>query len=321
MTEEILTLENQPIIKHPSVERYDEEGKPIFKKHIKDVNILTKRETRADKIMFTSVFIIFLIQSITLLFPVFLMVVFGLEAEPPLPTEKFVDYSRGVHFENFVDAFVDLDFNGTGFFGLLWNSIWITAVQTFFSVFMPSMTGYVMSKYKFRGREFIYGAVIFSMVIPIVGNTAAGLQLHAQLGTWDTPIFAVLNSIGGFGATFIVYYGFFKSVSWAYAEATQIDGGGPFTIFFRVMLPQAMPIMMTYAITNSINYWNAYEQILLYMPSYPNISAGLLMVKGDMEGHPTYYGALFIAAIPTVTIFAVFANKIMGSISIGGLKG
>ena len=87
------------------------------------------------------------------------------------------------------------------------------------------------------------------------------------------------------------------------------------------MLPQAAPIMMTYAITNSITYWNTYEQLLLYMPSYPNISAGLLMLRQKFDGTPRYFAALIIAMVPTVTIFAVFSNKIMGSISIGGLKG
>lgn len=319
MAEDILTMQNQ-VVKHPDVKGYDEEGRPIFKKRIKDVTILTKRQTKADKIMFTSVFIIFLIQSLTLLAPVVLMFMLAIQYDPPFDVWAF-DYSKGVYFRNFIDAFAKMDYNGISFVMMIWNSVWITAVQTAFSVFMPTMTGYVMSKYRFRGREFIYSAVIFSMVIPIAGNTAAGLQLHSALGTWDTPIWVVLNSLGGFGTTFIVYYGFFKSVSWAYAEATQIDGGGPFTIFFRVMLPQAAPIMLTYAITNSIGFWNAVDAYLLYIPSYPNISAGLLMLRQVFDGRPLYFAGLFIAMIPTVTIFAVFANKIMGSISIGGLKG
>lgn len=320
MAEEILTMQNQPVVHHPDVAGYDENGKPIFKKRIRDVTILTKRETKADKIMFTSVFIIFLIQSLTLLAPVILMFMLAIQFDPPYDVWAF-DYSKGVFFNNFIDAFARMDYNGISFLTMLFNSVWTTGIQTFFSVFMPSMTGYVMSKYKFRGREFIYSMVIFSMVIPIAGNTAAGLQLHAALGTFDTPFWVITNSLGGFGTTFIVYYGFFKSVSWAYAEATQIDGGGPFTIFFRVMLPQAAPIMMTYAITNSIAYWNAVDAYLLYIPSYPNISAGLLMLRQIFDGRPLYFAGLFIAMIPTVTIFAVFANKIMGSISIGGLKG
>lgn len=320
MTEQAISVQNQDVVKYPAVAGYDEEGKPIFKKHIKDVNILTKRQTTADKTMFTTVFILFLIQSITLILPVILMILIAVQT--PYTTDVWAfDYSQGVHFENFVKAFDNMHYNSIGFVEMLWNSVWITVVQTTLSVFMPSMTGYVMSKYRFYGRNFIYSAVIFSMVIPIAGNTAAGLQLHNALGTWDTPIFAVLSSLGGFGTTFIVYYGFFKSVSWAYAEAVQIDGGGPFTIFFKVMLPQAVPIMLTYAITNSINYWNAYEQILLYMPSYPNISAGLLMLRSGYDGTPYYYAALVIAMIPTITIFSIFSNKIMGSISIGGLKG
>ena len=96
MAEDILTMQNQ-VVKHPDVKGYDADGKPIFKKHIRDVSIITKRETKADKIMFTSVFIIFLIQSLTLIAPVVLMFMLAIQYDPPFDVWAF-DYSKGVFF-------------------------------------------------------------------------------------------------------------------------------------------------------------------------------------------------------------------------------
>ncbi len=331
-------------LNQPAVLRYDEDGKPIFKKHIKDVNIITKRAQKADKILFTIAFIAFTLQTITLVFPVLWMLITSLKGEwcylldvgdriffslphtlPELYSSFVEDWNVAWHFDNYIKAFTGIEYNHIGFIQLTINSVWITAIMTLLSVFMPSMTGYVMSKYRFYGRNFLYSFVIFTMVVPIIGTGAAGLQLHAKLGTLNTPFYAVLTCLGGFGGTFLVYYGFFKSVSWSYAEAAQMDGGGPFTIFFRVMLPQAAPIMLTYAVTNSINYWNSYEMVMMYMWSYPTLAAGLVMLSNASQhiegGYPVYLAGLIISMIPAITIFAVFSNRIMGSISIGGLKG
>ena len=191
-------------------------------------------------------------------------------------------------------------------------------------VFVPAVTGYVMSKYDFKGKNLIFAVAISSMVIPIVGNTASYMQVIAFFGVYDSPLYAVITSLGGFGGSFLVYYGFFKAVSSAYMEAAKIDGANPFVIFFRVMLPQGVPIMLTYAITGAIGNWNEYNTMVLYLPSFPTLASGLFQYQEDATRaihYPVYYAGLLISMIPTVVLFATFSGKIMTSLSIGGLKG
>lgn len=136
-----------------------------------------------------------------------------------------------------------------------------------------------MSKYKFRGREIIYSVAITCMTIPIVGSMASAFKLYMNLGVYDTPWFVVITSIGGFGGTFLIYYGYFKNISWSYAEAAMMDGAGPYTIFFKVMLPQAAPLLMTYMITGAMGSWGDYMSFVTYMPSWPNLGHGALRVS------------------------------------------
>lgn len=300
-----------------------------LKKRKSDSSVLTKR-TRSEKIVFTVAFIIFLIHCITLIFPVLWMFASSLKTKDEFLNGYAFALPAVPQFNNYVLAFSKLEISTTSgamvnFWQMILNSIWYVGISTFFYVIAPAMTGYAMSKYRFKGREFLYTAVITSMMIPLVGTTAANMKFMNMIGLYDTPLLAVYNGFGeGFGASFLVFYGFFKSVSWSYAEAVQVDGGGPFTIFFKIMLPQATPIMLTYAITHGIAMWNEYESVLLYLPSYPTLAAGLIGYKKllDRTGmFPVYYAGLFISMIPTLIIFAAFSNKIMGSISIGGLKG
>lgn len=311
------------IRKNRYVRGYTKDGKPIFKKHIKDINILTKRSA-GDKILFIVMFIIFLMHCITLSMPMLWMLMSSFK--------ESMEYAMGDpfalpavwEFHNYVEAVTMLSMGQTTFIGMLFNSIWYTVLRTALNVFMPAITGYVLSKYRFKGRNIIYGVAIFSMTVPIVGSAAADVKLYGDLGLYDTPFYVIIASLGAFNTTFLIYYGFFKSVSWSYAEAAQIDGGGHFTIFFKVMLPQAIPIILTYAVTISIGHWNDYQTIIMYLPSYPTLSSGLFEYEAIATrgvDYPRYYAGLFISMIPTITIFAIFSGKIMTSISVGGLKG
>ena len=108
-------------------------------------------------------------------------------------------------------------------------------------------------------------------------------------------------------------------------EAAKIDGANPFVIFFKIMLPQGVPIIMTYAITGAIGSWNEYNTMILYMPSYPTLASGLFEYESvaiyQGINVPVYYAGLIISMIPTIALFAVFSDKNISSISIGGLKG
>ncbi len=308
----------------------------------KSESSILSRRSKTEKIVFGVVFGIFTLQALTLVFSVLWMLISSLKGSDEFiglwfPNGEAIPEGSPYAFwlpqspiwQNFLDAFSILEihtqYGKVNFLGMFTNTLWYVALMTFFSVLMPAITGYVLSKYHFKGRNLIYTAVITSMTIPLVGTSAAYMKFVGTLGIYDTPFFAVYNGLGlGFGGSFLVFYGFFKSVSWSYAEAVQIDGGGPFTIFFKIMLPQATPVLLTYAITNGITYWNEYETVLLYMPRYPTLAAGLIDYKvtafngGNI---PVYFAGLIISMLPTLVIFAIFSNRIMGSISIGGLKG
>lgn len=310
-------------MKNQTLPRFMRPGNPKKRvRKIKDDNILSKR-TKGDKVLFGVVFGLFTFYAATLAFALLWMLMTSFKPSTDdfgfaLPSEWLIG--------NYSDAFTMLNAGDgtTDFFGMIFNSLWYTAAVTALGVIMPCITGYVMSKYNFAGKNVMFTVAITSMMIPVVGNMASSMKLAGELGIYDTPLFPVLSSLGGFGGSFLVYYGFFKSVSWAYAEAAQIDGANPFMVFFVIMLPQAVPIMMTYAITNAIFNWNEYQTILLYLPSYPTLASGLFDYKAqaDRLGNiPVYFAGLIISMIPTIVLFSAFSSKVMTSLSVGGLKG
>ena len=285
--------------------------------------ILDKR-SKGEKALYAIVFTIFFIHSFTLIFPVLWMIMSSFKGALEYQGGAAFDLPKIWKFWNYIEAFEVLNVGETNFFGMIFNSIWYTAIRTACGVFIPATTGYVMSKYKFPGWNVIFSVAIVSMIIPIIGNTASKMQIISWFQLDNNPLFVVVDSLGGFGGTFLVFYGFFKALSWSYAEAVMIDGGGHFTIFLKIMLPQAAPILLTYAITGAIEFWNEYETIILFLPDFPTIASGLFDYQDDairLANYPIYFAGLIISVIPTLLLFSVFSNRIMTSVSIGGLKG
>ena len=294
-----------------------------MRKRTKEWSILSARSS-GERILFAVVFIVFVLYSFTLIFPVLWMIVSSFKGALEYSGGGAFDMPKEWLFENFGKAFEMLNVGKTNFFGMIFNSLWYTAIVTSLGVFVPAVTGYVMSKYEFKGKNLIFTVAISSMVIPIVGNTASYMQVISFFGVYDNPIYTVITSLGGFGGSFLVYYGFFKAVSTAYMEAAKIDGANPFVIFFKVMLPQGVPIMLTYAITGAIGNWNEYNTMILYLPSFPTLASGLFEYQSNAVrsvNSPVYFAGLLISMVPTIALFAAFSEKIMTSISIGGLKG
>ncbi len=288
-----------------------------------DGGILTHK-TFGEKILYTIMFFVFLIQSITLIIPVLWIIMSSFKGALEYMGGYAFALPKKWLFSNYSLAFEVLNVGDTDFFGMVFNSLWYTGITTFLGVFMPAMTGYVMAKYKFPGKEIIFSVAIISMVIPIVGATASRMKIIAFLQIYDSPLYVIITALGGFGGSFLVYYGFFKALSWSYAEAIMIDGGGHFVIFFKVMLPQAAPMLLTYAITGAIGNWNEYQTMILYLPSFPTLASGLFEYKDNAvraANFPVYFAGLILSVIPTISLFCVFSNRIMTSISIGGLKG
>ncbi len=286
------------------------------------------RRSGGERAVFIVAFIILAVYSVSLLLPLLWMLMNsfkdGTEYAMDVVAATTLRFPEAWKFSNYANVFAEITYNNVNFFGMLGDSIYFIVVGSGLELFFTTAVSYVISKYKFKGRNFIYSVAIFAMTMPIIGNMASGIKLRAAFGIYDNLLAVFFTAgAGAFGFNFLMLYAFFKSVPWSYAEAVFIDGGNHFTVFFRIMLPLAMPMVTTLFILSAIAGWNDYTTPMLYFPSFPNVAMGLYMVsqtltRGDMS---TYYAALVITTVPVVALFAGFSDKIMKNYSIGGLKG
>lgn len=289
------------------------------------------KKSVSEKVIFAVVFVIFVIYALAILYPLgyLLFVSMFMDAENYINMVANIGgVSFAPHFENYANALQIAVLDSTG--GQVYlptmflNSIWYCFFSILGGVMMSCFTGYVVSKYKFRGRNFIYAVAIFCMTIPIVGTGGAAFKLIYDMGIYNTPFYIIITSLGGFGFNFLIMHAFFKNVSWSYVEAVLIDGGGHFSAFFKVMLPQAKPSVITLCILAFIGCWNDYSTPLLYLPDYPTVASGVyqIQISAERSGEmPLVFAGLALSIIPVIVLFALCSDKIMKNLSIGGLKG
>lgn len=301
-------------------------------KKVRERNILTSRGT-GEKVIFAVVFVFFTIYALSLIFPIFYLFINSFQSKLDyynnLGTEGNAFALPEVwKWENYVTALSNMFAhdsygNQIGLPEMFFNSLWYVVFSVGLSILGCSFTGYALSKYDFFGRKAIYAVIIFTMTIPIIGSTGASFKLMVDLGIYNTPL-VLVTSFGGFGFNFLILYGFFKNLSWSYAEAVFIDGGGHFTVFFKVMLPMTKAPIFTLAVMAAISAWNDYNTPLLYMPDYPTVASGLYKIKESfmrVGDTPAYFAGLIMSMIPVIVLFSCCSGTIMKNFTMGGLKG
>lgn len=295
-------------------------------------SVLTKRN-KGEKILFGIVFAIFVLYAVSLLMPFLYLLINSLKGSleylNDLNAGKTMALPDKLLFGNYAEAFTSmkmLDSMGEAIYlpEMLFNSILYSGITVAGGVLASSLTAFVLAKYRFKLRGFFYGIAVFSMTLPIIGSTGANFKLVYNLGIYNTWFYPLLTGFGGFGFNFLILYGFFSNLSWSYAEAVFIDGGGHGTAFFKVMLPQASPAILTLAIMSFITAWNDYTTVLLYMPDFPNLASGIYRIKQSLKrggNYPVYFAGLIVSILPVIALFAAFSDTIMSNFTVGGLKG
>ena len=231
----------------------------------------------------------------------------------------------GATFNNYREIFVTKYGRArTTMLGMMKNSFILIAVAVIVQAIIPVITGYVIARYKTKLGNFAINLVILSMIVPAIGSTASTYAFMTAIKLKDTWLGIFLMNAGGLGFGMLLYKNYFASVSWEYAESAFLDGASNLKVFFRIMYPQAIPLIVSMAILNVIGLWNDYMTPYLYLNSKPTVALGVYNIQKNAESYGAYPQAFAAMAFMTVFVLAIYAGfskTIMSSMSVGGLKG
>lgn len=232
---------------------------------------------------------------------------------------------KGATFDNYVKIFTTKYSSAKiTMFGMLKNSLVLIAVCTGLQAIVPVITGYVVARYKTGLGAIAVQLVIISMVVPAIGSTASTYAFMSAIKLKDKWLGIFLMNAGGLGFGMLLYKNYFSSVSWEYAESAFLDGAGNLRVFFSIMYPQALPLIVSMAILNVIGLWNDYMTPYLFLNSKPTVALGVYSIQTRAEqsgAMPQAFAAMTFMTVFVLAIYAGFSKTIMSSMSVGGLKG
>ena len=207
------------------------------------------------------------------------------------------------------------------------NTIIVIAGSLSGTLLISAMAAYVLTRFDFPGRTFIFYLFIAGMMFPVFLALVPLFFLVKDLHMIATYQGLILVYIA-YSLPFTIFFltGFFKTLPGEVAEAAVVDGAGQYRVFFDIMLPMAKPGLIAMGIFNFLGQWNQYLLPTILMPDEHKyvISQGLA-VLAIQQGYQNDYSALFaamtITMIPTLLIYIIFQRRLESGLTAGALKG
>lgn len=277
--------------------------------------------------------ILLLAQSLTVIFSLYWMMSTSLKSQINFGIDN-IGLPKEYKFENYSKAFTYLNVQIKEAGGyrevflpeLIFNSL----LYAFSHVIVCTLTyvtaGYVLAKFrKFRLVRFTQSAILVALVVPVVTSLSASMDWAKTIGIYDNLPMIIYTCIGIFDGTTLIYIGAYSGVHNSYIEAAKIDGAGNFRILFTIAVPLIRTVITVMAVTSFIGFWNNYMTPFLYMPSTPTLAVALLNFSQSntnaISSEPMQMAAATLVCLPCLVLFFAFKDKMIGNLTMGGIKG
>jgi len=200
------------------------------------------------------------------------------------------------------------------------NSLIVAICATFFTTILCSMAGYAFARIDFFGRKFIYPLVLAGLMIPGELLFIPLFTQFSSLGLNNTHTGLFLPKLAiPFGVFIMTQY--FKGVPKEVEEASVVDGANRLQIFFKIMLPLAVPALFTVAIVNFGGAWNDYVWPLVSASEthMRTLQVGMSLQLGNRLGMymGTSLAGIIISTMPTIFLLVYFQKYLLRGFAIG----
>jgi multiple sugar transport system permease protein len=222
--------------------------------------------------------------------------------------------------DNFVEAWTS---NNFGRYFL--NSMIVTIASTIISVTLSAMLGFVFARYQFPGRRVLFGALLFTLMVPGLVLLIPQFVLARNLGLLNSlwglvVVYAVLN----LGLNTFLLRGFFAAMPSEIFDAASVDGAGPWRIFRSVAIPLAGPGVATVTIFSFLAAWDEFTWAIVTI-SDKDLYTLPIAIRLFQRANGTEWGLVFaaslIAMVPVLILFVTLQRYIVSGTFQGAMKG
>jgi len=209
------------------------------------------------------------------------------------------------------------------FFLYFLNSIVLSGTALFCLLLVASMTAYGLSRYRFRGREFLQIYFLLGMMFPIQLGILPIFIIIRSLGLINTRTGMVLIYTANLSLPVFIFSRFFNKLPTALYESALIDGAGEFRIFAQIMMPLSKPVYATVGIINFVTIWNDFYMPLVFLTGKKvrTLTLGIYRYMNNfLANWHLVFAAVTAALIPVFILFFLFSRHLVAGLTAGSVK-
>lgn len=272
--------------------------------------------------LFSKLFIYFFILTTIIIsvFPVVWVILSSFKTNAEILNGAYVMPSS---LQTGIEAYKYL-FDKYDFFGYFLNSLKVTAISTVVSLVFYSMAGYVLAKFRFPGRNLLFGVFTLTILVPATAKAQPIFSLIVKMGLYDTLTGLSLVYIScGMAMSLFILRAAFLSVPKELDEAARIDGAGFLRTFFVVNLPLAKSGMATAGILMFLNNWNEYfyASMLTRSAEIRTMPVALQFFNQSFSyDYTKMFAALTLVIVPGVVLYLCMQKQVQQSLAASGMK-
>jgi glucose/mannose transport system permease protein len=269
-----------------------------------------------------------LVAALFFLAPLYVMVATSLKDAEQIRSGNLLSLPNSLNFESWrlawSTACTGVDCRGLQPY--FWNSVIMAVPAVLISTAWGAINGYVLSMWKFRGSEVLFGFLLFGVFMPFQVVLLPMSQVLGWLGISSSIAGLVLvHCLAGMAGTTLFFRNYYTAVPRELVNAARIDGAGFWRIFWRIVVPMSTPIMMVTLIWQFTNIWNDFLFGVAFSgaDSKP-ITVGLNNMANTTSSVKNYnvdMAAAIIAGLPTMLVYVLAGQYFLKGLTAGAVKG
>jgi glucose/mannose transport system permease protein len=275
-----------------------------------------------------ALYAVLLLLAFMFLMPIYVMLINSIKPLAEIRGGNLVSFPLEPTLEPWLQAWslAQIGVEATGLKPYFANSFLMVIPAVLISTALGALNGYVLTQFKVKGGTLIFGLVLFSVFIPFQIVLIPMARLLGELGIAGSVKGLILvHTIYGIGFGTLFFRNFYAAFPQELVKSARMDGAGFFVLFWRLMLPASLPIVVVNIIWQFTNIWNdfLFGASFSDYTSYPLTVAlnNLVSSSTGVKEYNVHFAGAFIAALPTLVVYIVSGKYFVRGLMAGSVKG
>lgn len=288
--------------------------------HAKNLGIETVRSRIVKTLVKTGTYLFLGAMALIVLFPFYWMIISSLKTLDEYRLSVPTFWPKTVMFSNYADAFTTANLGR-----LFLNTMYVGIVSTILSLVITVLTAFAFARLEFKGKDLLFGALLATMMIPGELFTITNYATVTTLQWTNKYIVLIVPFLVSVFYIYLLRQNFMQIPNELYLAA-KVDGTSDLKYLWKVMIPLALPTLISITILKMMGAWNSYiwPRLVANKEEMRMITNGLRNAFTDTSGdvnYPVQMAAVAIVSAPLFLVFIFLRKYIMSGVSRSGIKG